>query len=314
MGGTAEGYRDRILIIRLIGWGFLLIGLAAALLGPYEIYVFCLFSEGGRFHYDGFGFGSFMFANIAWQVLGYYAIAALLIPLGYGHIRARRWTRRMMVALLWCSLIVGLPLITVLLFMLSVKELSPTASIVLVVASGLAYLVVPGSLIRFYRGKNVRRTFETRDPLPHWIETLPLPILILTTLFVFYVVILHVPLFLNGIFPLFGIWLSEMQGFLALDIAIVTLAFLTWGVISRKRWAWWGSVIYRVLLIVSIVVTFAQSEISEILSVMEFPPREMEMFEAVPLHGIHFAPFIGLPLLATLGLLIFSRRYFEARD
>ncbi|MGC9357769.1 MAG: hypothetical protein ACP5GX_07880, partial [Anaerolineae bacterium] len=289
----------------------LLIGLAAALLGPYEIYVFYLFSEGGRFHYDGFGFGSFMFANIAWQVLGYYAIAALLLPLGYGHIRARRWARRMMVALLWCSLIVGLPLIIVFLFMLSVKELSPTASIVLVVASGLAYLVVPGLLIRFYRGENVRRTFETRDPHSHWIETLPLPILILTTLFVLYVVILHVPLFLNGAFPLFGTWLSEMQGFLALDIAIATLSLLTWGVARQKVWAWWASVSYLVLLIVSMAVTLAQSRLSEILSVMKFPAREMEMFEAVPLHGIHFAPFIGFPLLATLVVLIRSKRHFR---
>ena len=40
------------------------------------MYCFYLFSEGGRFHYEGFGFGSFMFGNIASQIVGYYLIAA----------------------------------------------------------------------------------------------------------------------------------------------------------------------------------------------------------------------------------------------
>jgi hypothetical protein len=42
-----------------------------------------LFSEGGSFSYEGFGFGSFMFGNIASQVIGYYLIAAVLIVVGY---------------------------------------------------------------------------------------------------------------------------------------------------------------------------------------------------------------------------------------
>ena len=48
--------------------------------------------EAGVGH-EGFGFGSFLFANIAVQVGGYYVIAMLLIPLGYGHVRVRRWAR-----------------------------------------------------------------------------------------------------------------------------------------------------------------------------------------------------------------------------
>ena len=61
----------------LFGMGLimLLVGIGVALLGPLEIYPFYLFSEGGRFYYDGFGFGSFMFGNIAAQVLGINRVA-----------------------------------------------------------------------------------------------------------------------------------------------------------------------------------------------------------------------------------------------
>ena len=87
-------HRDRSPILVAIGALLLLIGIAAALLGPAEMYCFYLFSEGGRFHYEGFGFGSFMFGNIACQIIGYYVIAAVFIPLGYGHVRMRRWVSK----------------------------------------------------------------------------------------------------------------------------------------------------------------------------------------------------------------------------
>ena len=56
-------YKDRKTVIVLIGVFFLSVGILAAFLGPLEIYVFYWFSEGGRFYYPGFGFGSFMFGT-----------------------------------------------------------------------------------------------------------------------------------------------------------------------------------------------------------------------------------------------------------
>ena len=162
MEQNARSYADRTPILVLIGVLLLLVGVVAALLGPAEMYCFYLFSEGGRFHYEGFGFGSMMFASIAWQILGYYAIAALCIPLGYGHLRLRRWARLLTISLLWCSWIVGIPLLVVFLSMLSVKELSSAVAILVVIALGLAYLIVPGAMIRFYRSRSVVRTFEAR--------------------------------------------------------------------------------------------------------------------------------------------------------
>jgi hypothetical protein len=104
-------YHDRTVSLAVIGVALLLVGLVAAVYAPAELGGFAFFAAGGRFHYEGFGFGSLMFAVIAWQIIAYTAIALVLIPLGYGHLRLRRWARTWMVALLWCAWIVGIQLL-----------------------------------------------------------------------------------------------------------------------------------------------------------------------------------------------------------
>ncbi|MGD8586976.1 MAG: hypothetical protein PVJ75_16615, partial [Chloroflexota bacterium] len=75
------------LIFRLGGLLLLLAGLAGLFIAPMEIPVYSQFEAGGRFTYEGFGFGSLMFGNITVQIAGYYFIALICIPLGYGHLR-----------------------------------------------------------------------------------------------------------------------------------------------------------------------------------------------------------------------------------
>jgi len=134
-------HRDRTPVLAVIGVLLLLIGMAAAVLGPAELYCFYLFSAGGRFHYEGFGFGSFMFGNIACQIIGYYLIAILFIPLGYGHLKVRRWARTLSLTFLWFWLVVGVPLLVVFLFVaITAKDLSLVVVLIMIVALGLSYL------------------------------------------------------------------------------------------------------------------------------------------------------------------------------
>jgi hypothetical protein len=308
-------HKDRSLILTAIGILLLSVGIVAAFMGPFEMYCFYLFSEGGWFHYEGFGFGSFMFGNIASQIIGYYLIAFVFIPLGYGHLKKRRWARTLALTALWFWLILGVPLILVFLFVLfSAKDLSPNGALVSVIFAGLSYLVIPGLLIRFYQSKDARLTFETRDPKSYWTERLPLPILVLCSLFVFYAVALHIPIFFHGIFPLFGILLFGSSGILLIDVSILCLVLLTWGTLRLRAWAWWGSLAYFGLMAFSSILTLARSSFSDILTRMNFPPTEMEALQGLPFQGVHFAAFIGVPLLVTLGVIILSKRHFGADD
>ena len=82
-----------------------------------------------------------MFGNIACQVIGYYLIALLFIPLGYGHLRTRRWARTLSLTSLGLWLVLGVPLSVVFLFILfASKDLSPVGALIVVILLGLSYL------------------------------------------------------------------------------------------------------------------------------------------------------------------------------
>jgi hypothetical protein len=306
-------YKDRSTVLAAIGVLLLLAGVAVGFLAPLEIYCFYLFSEGGRFHYAGFGFGSFMFANIASQIIGYYLIAALLIPLGYGHLKMRRWIRTLSVTLWWFWLVVGAPVIVVVFFILAAsKDLSLPAALMALALLGLSYFLFPALFIRFYRGRNVRRTLEARDARSYWIEGVPVPILVLSSLYLFYVIVLHILMLFNGIYPLFGRFVYGFQGILLLDVSVACLICLIWGTLRLQRWAWWGAVILVGSFTFSAILTLVRSDYSSILSGLAFPAREIEFLGGLPVQGYHFAILTGLPLLVTWLIAVLSKRHFKA--
>lgn len=311
MSAAAE-YRDRSPLLIVLGILAMLVGAVAGFFGPLETYCFYLFSEGGRFHYPGFGFGSFMFGNIACQIIGYYLIAIVLVPLGYGHLKRRRWARTLSLALLWVWLVVGIPLVLLFLSVaVASKDLSVAVVCIMAACLALSYLVVPVLVIRFYRSRDVRLTFEVQDPHSYGLEKLPMPVLVLGILPLCYAVVLHVPIFFRGAFPLFGVFLSGLHGILLLGVSIVCLLFLTWGVVELRVWAWWGSFAYWVLMTSSTIWTFARSSYVDILAVLQFPPTEIEILDGLPLEGVYFAALAGVPLLATLGVVFLARPHFD---
>jgi len=304
-------HRDRRLVLAALGLVLLLAGVGCAFLGPVELYVFYLFSEGGRFYYDGFRFGSFMFGNIAVQVAGYYLAAAVLLPLGYGHVRLRRWVRPLTLALLWTWILLGLPLLIVLFFMTaSVKNFSVLGGVVFVLLLAASYLVLPWLGIRFYQGRNVRGTFEAHGQHLSALEARPLAILVICLLDLFFLIAMHVPLLYRGLFPLFGKLLGDLDGIYLTAAAVLVLGLLLWGTWEQRRWAWWGSAAYYAILAATWLVTFAQTSWADLLAWLQFAPTELEALSGMPLHGYEVGVFVGLPMLACLGVILACRRHF----
>jgi len=304
-------YRDRRVILVAIGLVLLLAGVGCAFLGPVELYVFYLFSEGGRFYYEGFRFGSFMFGNIAVQVAGYYLAAAVLVPLGYGHVRLRRWARPLALALLWTWVVLGLPLLAVLVFMtVSVKSFSTAGGVAFVVLLAASYLVLPWLGIRFYQGRNVRGTFEAHDRRSSALEERPVAILVICLLDLFFLVALHVPLLYRGLFPLFWTLVGGMDGIYLTDLAVLVLGLLLWGTWNQRMWAWWGSVVTYAVLAATWLVTFAQMPYADLLAWLQFAPTEVEALSGIPLQGWELGVLAGLPMLACLGVVLACRRHF----
>lgn len=296
--GRAVKVRGGAVLIKALGALYLVVGVGSALLGPIELYVFYLFSEGGRFHYDGFRFGSFLFGFIAIQIVGYYMIGAILVPLGIGHLRLRRWSSQLAQALLWCWLALGVPvLLAVLATVVSFKELSTVALGLLVVALAASYPLVPLLLRRMYRSRGVKVAFcRGRSTPPTWIDRLSVVELALTVLLLFFGVVLHFPILLNGVCPVFGRWLTGLPGIVALTAAIVMCWFCAWAVAARLRWASAGAVVLLSLLTISVVLSFSVTCYDKLLDLLSLPPAEVDMLDGIPARGPLLAAFFGLPL------------------
>jgi hypothetical protein len=304
-------FRDRSLILIFFGAFLLLLGVAMAFTGPLETYCFYLFSQGGRFHYEGFGFGSFMFGNIAAQIVGYYLIAMVCMPLGYGNIKRLRWARTLSLAVVGFWLVAGIPLMVAFMFVLvASKDVSLPTLLIALIGLALSYAVVPALLIRFYRSRDVRLTFEAKDPRCNWLEDVPLPVLVVCAVFGLTIAVLHVLILFNGVFPLFHTLIFELRGIELIALSILTLVGLIWGLLRLRPWAWWGALFYWGYLTFSSIAALSRMTFADILAHMKFSPLEMEALDGIPIHGAHLAVLAGIPLLVTLGLLAYSRRCF----
>ncbi|MBN1681132.1 MAG: hypothetical protein JW966_12670 [Anaerolineae bacterium] len=308
----APGYADRSRMLRIFGGAILLLGITAAFIGPLEVQAFYLFIEGGPFHYEGFRFGSFVFAYITAQTAGYYAIAAVCIPLGYAHLKLQRWAGAAMLTLLWFWMLAGFPLTVILYLMFLTSKATSIAGVVLTLPLNVVlYPVLPWLLIRFYQGRAVQQTFARSSPAPSWLERIPLRVRVVCVILMLYIVALYSLVLVNGVFPWFGVMLTGTTGILALDVAMLALAGLIWGLAHRFALAWWLALLDFGLMTLSTLITFSRYTYRETLAAMALPPHEMEWFQDIPFIDWYPAPVVSGPLLVTLVCLLAIRRYFS---
>ncbi len=287
------------------------VGVGSLVLAPLEMICFSWFSEGGRFGYEGFGFGSFMFGNLAMQILGYYAIALVAIPVGWGHLRLRRWARPVALALVRAWWVLGIPLLLIFLFVLfSAKDLGVAAAAIALVLAVLSYVALPGLVTRVYRSPIVRTRFEREQPSPHWVERLGTPILTVAILEAFFVLALQVLVFFGGLFPLLTTWARGLPALALIDASMVVLLSLLWGTLTHRRWAWWGGLAYFAAMGVLWVATLVRTSWMALLGVMAFPPAEVAILDGFPLMGWHLAALLVLPLVGTLAMIMRARAEF----
>ncbi|MFH1195427.1 MAG: hypothetical protein V1720_06920 [bacterium] len=301
-------------LVNFIGSLLLIIGVIAALYAPLEIYCYYLFTEGGTFHYEGFGFGSLMFGNITLQIIGYYLIAIVFIPLGYGHLKKRIWIQNISLTLLRVWLIIGLPILPMVFFIfVSTKEPSITVGILAAIFCVLIYSLIPFLLIRFYKSERLTSVLIKLDGERSIIQNYSVSILVLITLYAFYILVFHELLLFRGIFPLFGKWLTELNGVMVISSSIIFFVILILGTLNFKLWAWWAAILYFVFFTISLIATFLSSDLIQIITILKLPQKEIDAIRNVPLNGIHLSMFFGIPLFLTFCTIIISRKYFTKK-
>jgi hypothetical protein len=172
-------------------------------------------------------------------------------------------------------------------------------------------ILLPVLTLWFYRNKKVSSLFWENDPYTYWTENFPFPLLALLLLYVIMIIVLHTAIFLQSLFPVFGQIIFGRQSVYLISLCILILGILTVGIIQLKDWAWWGSLVYLSLLSVSSLISFSQHSFYEIIQMMSLPTFEKELLEELTLvHDFYLVGLVAAPLLAALGLLIYSKRYF----
>ena len=304
-----------LVIIKILGLLQLAIGLFSLVIAPLEIYSFYLFSEGGPFHYENFGIGSFMFGMIAGQIIGYYSIAFLFIAVGYGHLKFQQWALNFSVSCIWFWIIFGLPILFLISPLASMKDITvqnPVLALSLFII--LLIVVIPGLLLYFYNQRNVKELFGNEKRTILGFEQLPVNSSILFLIFCFYINILHIMIFFKGLFPFFGELLVDLKGIIACDVCILLLVLFIYGLIKRKYWSWFLSLSFFLVLIISSLITLNNYQYTDIIELLEFPKFEEDIFIGLPFKSSYFFLSVVGILLITVILILRTRKYYKKAD
>ena len=299
------------LLIKILGILQLAIGLLSLGIAPLEIYSFYLFSEGERFHYDGFGIGSFLYGLIFAQIIGYYFIAFIFITIGYGHLKLKNWALKLSKSCIWFWILFGLPIMMFFLPLLSMKEIDVKYPIFFSAFIILLFIVIiPGLLLSFYNQKNVKKLFRNRNYSDVVIRNIPIKAYLLLLVYTLYVMIFHIMLFYKGIFPFFGTFLTNFKGLLCYDLCILLSFLLIYGLLKRQYWSWILSITFFILMSISTITTFINYQYVSIIELLDFPKVENDIFMKLPLKSSYILIAIIGILLLTIILIIKTKNYY----
>jgi len=260
-------------------------------------------------------------------VVLYGIIAAVLIELGIGSCKTRRWSRALSLIVAWSWLAMGVISLGAMVFFLpSMLKAAPqpqgqplpeSARIVVMLISmlfmGILFVVVPSMLVFFYQGRHVRATCEAHDRSPCWTDACPLPILALSLWLGFGALsMLTLPFSTNGVLPLFGKLLTGLVGSLCCVGLAALWAYSAWAVYRLRVVGWWLVLTSLGVMAVSAWVTFTQIDLLEMYRVMGYPEKQIEMmkqFSFVQGHSLaYFSVAWAIPMFAFL---LFVKRYFR---
>ena len=269
------------------------------------------------------------FRMIAFSLAFYAVLAGVLVWLGLGSIRARRWARALSLVLAWSWLFTGV--VTIVFFAALMPRMiramaggnqgpPPGVQIMMLVIPlvilGIFFIVVPASMVLFYRSNHVRATCEARDPTTRWTDGCPLPVLAVSLWLGFGAIwMLFMPWAYHGVMPFFGVLLSGVPGS-AMLLAVAGLwSYSAWAFYRRKPAGWWVVFITLILGGVSSVLTFLQVDFKEMYRLMGVPEDQIQMIGQFPMFQGHaVVVWTAVFLSLMLGYLVYVKRFFGQSD
>jgi hypothetical protein len=160
-------------------------------------------------------------------IMVYVLLAIWFILMGIGSIGTKRWARALILVSSWLWLITGvLGFVFILLLMPAMydkmgetgqmpKEMVVIMKYMMMVFMAVFYVVVPGLLVLFYSGRDVKATCEHRDPHIRWTDRCPPPVLAVSVVCAGWAASLLFTAAYGWVIPFFGTILSGVPGAIA---------------------------------------------------------------------------------------------------
>jgi hypothetical protein len=257
--------------------------------------------------------------------LTYGAIAVLMIWIGIGSIRARKWARAVMLSVSWLWLITGA--VSMVIFWIAMPRFWAVAGVSDLVGDaqwmvtltttlfvGLIYVVLPLAFVVFYRLESVAATCRARDTGSSWVDGRPQGVINLVVVcWLIVVSFLIVPLY-GFLFPLCGLLLAGWAGAVGWAAVLGATLSLLHSAMTGDRRGWTVAMVVSVLVAASFTITSALVPYVQWIEGMNLPPEQREVYVVLWNPDRFEMAVVSLLFWATwIGYMLYVKRYFEDR-
>jgi hypothetical protein len=322
-----RAYRDRGAGLVIFGVAQIILGLLAALVVP----LIALSAFMARLAPGG----TMPFARVIAGAIFYAFIAALLLALGIGSVRMKRWARALTLVTSWYWLILGtlgtvsltavLPVTMRTALAQAQQNSAGTSSpeittgvmavIITIVIVFFAFflILVPVAFLIFYSRNDVAETCRHRDPVERWTDRAPLPVLGASVAFF----ALSLRGLITGItapmFPFFGRYLTGIPA-AAVLVALAALdLYLAVALFRLRSSGWWIAIVATPVRMLAVAFSYSRAGLMQAYSKMGWSDEQMNILNSSPLFRSRVVLWWGVILMMMFfGYLLWLKRYFKA--
>jgi hypothetical protein len=323
---SVPAYRDRGTGLVIFGVAQIILGLLAALVVP----LIALSAFMARLAPGG----TMPFARVISGAIFYVFIAALLLALGIGSVRMKRWARALTLVTSWYWLILGtlgtvsltavLPVTMRTALAQAQQNSAGTSSpeittgvmavIITIVIVFFAFflILVPVAFLIFYSRNDVAETCRHRDPVERWTDRAPLPVLGASVAFF----ALSLRGLITGItapmFPFFGRYLTGIPA-AAVLVALAALdLYLAVALFRLRSSGWWIAIVATPVRMLAVAFSYSRAGLMQAYSKMGWSDEQMNILNSSPLFRSRVVLWWGVILMMMFfGYLLWLKRYFK---
>lgn len=187
---------------------------------------------------------------------------AVILTLGIGTFKLRKWARTLAIILFWISLVNGLITFFIYLYIpncidkINQVTLDTQKYESILPALLIFWIIIPVIFLILYNISGVKETLKHKDPVNRWTDNCPLPVIIASTYLIMFAVSMLWLYENNSVFPIFGSVLTEFLGAILITLTIIIAFILSIGLYQINKIAYWSAIILTIVGSVSYILSF----------------------------------------------------------